>query len=182
MPSFDLLPSLEALHERAFGWALVCCARDREWASEVLQASYERVMERRERVTSADALRALLFGAIRNVAREGIARTRRDGDRAHALMHEARSTASTVPSALDDVVRAESERVMRRTLRDAVHALPQRQHEVLHLVFYQELSLREAAAVLDISVGTARQHYARAKGALRDQCAPALRHLLGDLR
>jgi RNA polymerase sigma-70 factor (ECF subfamily) len=45
--------------------------------------------------------------------------------------------------------------------------LPERQQQVLHLVFYQDLSLREAAEVLGVRVGTARVHYERGKKRLR---------------
>jgi RNA polymerase sigma-70 factor (ECF subfamily) len=37
----------------------------------------------------------------------------------------------------------------------------------LHLAFYQQLSLSEAAEVMQITVGSARQHYERAKKRLR---------------
>jgi RNA polymerase sigma-70 factor (ECF subfamily) len=37
----------------------------------------------------------------------------------------------------------------------------------MHLVFYQELSLQEAAEVLRIPLGTARTHYERGKARLR---------------
>jgi RNA polymerase sigma-70 factor (ECF subfamily) len=38
---------------------------------------------------------------------------------------------------------------------------------VLHLVFYQDLSIAEAADVMDVGLGTARTHYERGKARLR---------------
>jgi len=52
-------------------------------------------------------------------------------------------------------------------LRAALQELPGRQRDVLHLVFYQELTVEEAAQALRISVGTARTHFDRGKGRLR---------------
>ena len=57
--------------------------------------------------------------------------------------------------------------------RRAFAGLPQRQREVLHLVFYQDLSIAEAARVLGISLGTARVHYERGKSQLRDRMEAA---------
>jgi RNA polymerase sigma-70 factor (ECF subfamily) len=51
-------------------------------------------------------------------------------------------------------------------LSKALGALSERQRELLHLVFYEEMSIAEAATVLGVSVGTARQHYERGKANL----------------
>ena len=47
------------------------------------------------------------------------------------------------------------------------------ERQVAHLVFYEDLTVADAAEVMDVTVGTARQHYARAKQALKVE----LRHL-----
>jgi RNA polymerase sigma-70 factor (ECF subfamily) len=52
-------------------------------------------------------------------------------------------------------------------MRTVLSQLPARQAEVLHLVFYQDLTLNEAAQVMKISLGSVRQHYERGKARLR---------------
>jgi RNA polymerase sigma-70 factor (ECF subfamily) len=49
-----------------------------------------------------------------------------------------------------------------------------RQQDVLHLVFYQGLTVEEAAHVMAVSVGAARTHYARGKARLAELLGGAL--------
>jgi RNA polymerase sigma-70 factor (ECF subfamily) len=68
----------------------------------------------------------------------------------------------------DDVAgRLADEQQMRRVL-EVVERLPQHDQEILSLCAWSELSYQEAAAVLDIPVGTVRSRLARARARLAD--------------
>jgi RNA polymerase sigma-70 factor (ECF subfamily) len=51
---------------------------------------------------------------------------------------------------------------------EAVAKLSTKQRQVLHLVFYQDLTVEEASRVMEINLGTARTHFDRGKRRLRE--------------
>lgn len=162
MNSTDLLGELERLHRASFGWALWCCDHRREEAEEVLQTAYLKVLEGRAGFGGDSTLRTWFFAVILRTAREQRRRRwlrRQILDRWLTLRPDARPTPD--PEAITSG--SESS----QTLRKALAALPARQREVLHLVFYQDLTVEEASRILGVSLGTARTHFARGKAQLR---------------
>jgi RNA polymerase sigma-70 factor (ECF subfamily) len=157
-----LARELEDLHAASWGWALACCARNRDDASEALQQAYCKVLSGQARFDRRSSLRTFLFGVIRLCAREQRRWWRLD--RLLALGHGPSSEAPA-PDADVDAQREGAH------LAAALAGLAARQREVLHLVFYEGLSVSEAAEVMGVSLGSARQHYDRGKknlaGALR---------------
>jgi RNA polymerase sigma factor (sigma-70 family) len=157
----DLEVQLARFHEDSFGWALSCCGWNDADAEDVVQTTYLKVMSGRARFGGRSAFRTWLFGVIRQTAREQRRRERSHVERAERLAVEPAAAAAARP---DEVVER-GERA--RALLAALAELPERQREVLHLVFYQDLTIREAAEVMEVSLGSARVHYERGKKRLR---------------
>ena len=166
----DIEAELAAHHAGAYGWALSCCRSDREAALDVLQTAYLQVLDGRARFAGRSSFRTWLFAVIRRTAA---------GERRRAALRR------LVPLQLlgageepcdgtqgPDAALIESDSMQRLTV--ALARLSARQREVLHLVFYQELTIEEAADVIGVSLGTARTHYERGKAALRRELSEEL--------
>ena len=160
----ELKAELEKLHGSSFGWALGCCRRDPGEAEEVLQTVYLKILEGKARFRGESSLRTWLFAVIHKTA---AGERRKNLLRKLRLVGEPQGEVDKIaPAERPDVTIEKSERQL-RFLR-ALDQLPLRQRQTLHLVFYQDLSLREAAEVMHISVGSARRHYERGKQRLRE--------------
>ena len=155
---------LEQLHSESFGWALSLSAGDAGRAVEVLQNAYLRIVSGRAVFGQRSSFRTWLFGVIRMVALEEQRRTRREEQRT-VWLDEANAPELVDEQAGRGGTPEDVEAV--RELGAALEHLPERQRQVLHLVFYQDMSIAEAAAVMEISVGSARTHYERGKARLR---------------
>ena len=154
---------LEAIHAESFHWALTCCDRDRFLAEEVLQVAYVKVLDGSARFDGRSTFKTFLFGVIRKTAME----------QRRARWLSTRRLAQWLTSRTEEPQPADpeagsirSERA--RALTKALARLSGRQREVLHLVFSQDLTIEQAAGVLGIVTGSARQHYERGKARLRE--------------
>ena len=156
----EIFSQLEALHHDAFGWAVSCCAGDWHRGEDVLQAAYAKALRGAATFAGRSALKSWWFGVIRLTALEEARRVRRRLDFLGRWRAEPEKEETTMRAADDDSELA--------ALTTALLALSPRQREVLHLTFYQRLTLSEAAEVMQITVGSARQHYERGKKRLRE--------------
>ncbi|MEP6818545.1 MAG: sigma-70 family RNA polymerase sigma factor [bacterium] len=165
----ELKAELEKLHSSSFGWALSCCRRDGGEAEEVLQTVYLKILEGKARFRGESSFRTWLFAVIHKTA---AGERRKSLLRKLRLLGESQGRIDRIASAERPDAAAERSETQTRFQR-ALEQLPVRQRQTLHLVFYQDLSLREAADVMDISVGSARRHYERGKQRLRESLGEA---------
>jgi RNA polymerase sigma-70 factor (ECF subfamily) len=159
----DLATALADLHEASFGWARSCCGGDADEGADVLQTCYAKLIAGQATYSGRSSFRTWLFGVIRLTALE--LRRKRVRDLTVPAWLEPPSAAPLADATLEADEQAE-------LLQRALDQLPDRQREVLHLVFYQGISVADAADVMGLSVGSARVHYDRAKKRLRSLLSP----------
>ena len=143
-------------------WALSCCRRDRREAEEVLQTVYLKILDGRARYDGRSALRTWLFAVIRRTAADH--RRRR---LVRQWWHRALGAGDAVASSNPGPDRLLDASEQRDVLNAALARLPERQRQVLLLVFYHGCTVEQAAAVMGVGIGSARRHYARAKDRMR---------------
>jgi len=163
MDRTDFREELERMHAASFGWALWCCGHRREEAEDALQSAYLKVLDGAAAFDGRSSLRTWFFGVIRRTAAE---RQRREWMRRQLFDRWLAGESSPLPAPGPEAIASESE--SNRNLLRAVARLSTRQRQVLHLVFYQELTIEEASRVMNVSLGTARTHFDRGKRRLRE--------------
>src|SRR5258708_14394127 len=149
----DCQGELERLHPASFGWALWCCDHRREEAEEVLQTAYVKVLDETARFNGNASLRTWFFSVIRRTAWE---QRRRRWLRDQLLGRW--FTRQPMPAPALDPEAAASGSDSTNALRKALAGLPDRQRDVLHLVFYQGLNVEQASRALVISLRKAPAH------------------------
>jgi RNA polymerase sigma-70 factor, ECF subfamily len=153
----DLRAELERHHPACVGWARSCCKWDKSEADDVLQTTYLKILDGRAEYRAQSGFKTWLFAVIRRTAAE---------QRRRQMVRRLLLAKVELPAA-DDVLGSPAERDGNAELLKALDVLPRRQREVLHLVFYEDMRIEDAAEIVGVSVGTARTHYERGKARLR---------------
>ena len=145
----ELLPRL-----RRFAGAL---SGSRDEGDDLVQAACVKLLSRPLDLPQGDEFRAYLYRMIRNLWIDRI----RAGKRANAVPED---LAAELPD--DRPARATEARLDLFVVRRAVAELSPEQREVLLLVCVEGQSYREAAATLDLPIGTVMSRLSRARSAL----------------
>lgn len=172
--------ALAALHDSAFRWALLCCGQREDWAREVMQMAYLEILTGRARFDGRSNLKTWLFAVVRNTALRYAVRDRRLLAIRERLANDA-ALADGDGAALEngDAAASIGREQTRRAITRALRTLSARQREIVELVYYHELSLAEAATVMNVGLGSARRHFHRAKRTLAAALVP-VREVLDD--
>lgn len=153
-----LADELEALHPHCFGWTFTCCDRKREDAEDVLHDVYVMVLDGRARFDNRSTFKTWLFGVIHRTAT-----SHRRRARLHVLLGIRAMTRTDGPASRVSPDEATLAHDRAHETQVALLQLSARQREVLQLVFYHDLTIEEASVVMQVSLGSARTHYARGK-------------------
>lgn len=163
MDADELKSQLEEHHALSYGWALNCCGQNPANAADVLQAAYLKILDGRAQFNGKSGFKTWLFAVVRNTAAAERRRHWLSLSRLGEYFRERAQEAEAVEA--EDFLESSETAAQFQT---ALARLPRRQREVLHLVFYQDLTIEEAAGVMGVGLGSARTHYERGKQRLRE--------------
>ena len=146
-------------HGRQLVRLAVLLVGDRDLAEEAVQEAFIAVYRNwdgvRDKASLAGYVRAAVVNQCRS-AQRGLVRTRRLRDRIGAL----RDTTAPVDreATTDEALR----------IAELVRGLPQRQREVVVCRYYLDLTERQTADLLEVTVGSVKKHASRALAKLHD--------------
>lgn len=151
---------------------LLRLTRSREWAEDLLQETFLRVVRTLESYVHDGRFEAWLFRIAANLARDYSRQQRRRGPM-HTLDGEPDQPGSLpLPVARDETPDAAMNRAEHGALlAAALERLPEADREILILRHYADMSFREIAELLGVPLGTALARAHRALGKLRADLA-----------
>ena len=154
----ETLDLLKKYHKESYLWALRCCLGDQEYAGDALQESYLKILDGRANFAAASTFKTWLFAIIRLTAadlkRKRVLEKIRNLEFGKLFEHDSYRSHEDVDDRESSMIKTVSE-------------LSPKQQQILSLVFFHGFSIEGAAAIMKVSIGTARTHYERGKANLK---------------
>lgn len=162
MKTLEFEKQLAEIHQQCFYWALSRCHFNEQIAEEVLQDSYVKAFNNKEKFDGRSSFKTWVFTIIRNTAIDQFRKKQRHLE----LEQDAFSDHKEAKSASQErKVRAKSDEL---AAKHVIAQLSKREQEVVELMIYQELSAEEAAKIMEVSRASVYTYFKRAKKALKD--------------
>ena len=139
--------------------------RDVDAAEDVVQDAFVLLYEHREDLDPTQSVRAYLYQTIRNRI---VDRLRRAAVRQQSFRLDLPRPSVATP------LRGLEGREVREAVERAIESLPDRTREAFVLAYLQDLTYREVAAVMGITIKTVGHHVSAALAQLRQELAPLL--------
>ena len=127
-------------------------------ARDLIQRTFLRCLEARDRIDAGSSFRAYLFGIARNVLLEHFRSARRQGE----LFDIMKTTAADVSPQPTPVTMMAKQREL-RLLMQALRQIPIEHQITLELYYWEHMQAREIAAVFAVPEGTIRTRLRRAR-------------------
>jgi len=160
----EVRSGLPANLRRLWRYAILLSGRD-DTASDLVQATCLRALERAHQFIAGSRLDRWLFAILRSIWLNDL-RSRR--------VREGKGTEDAeFALVFDGAEQLETNMLAAQVLKE-VYALPESQRETLFLVYVEGLTYREAAHMLDVPVGTVMSRLASARERLGKLSAPAV--------
>lgn len=142
---------LQTYHTDAFLWASHCCHYKHEEGKEVLQQAYVKILENKAIYKEKETFKTWLFSVIRYTAIDYLKKRK-----TYEPLENVRIGVEDTPFEMATI-----------DYKKLLKKLPDRQHQVLLLTFYHEMTLAEIATITGLHIGTIRTHYERGKQTMR---------------
>src|SRR3546814_9604902 len=148
---------------RISDWSSDVCSSDLDYADDLVQSCLVRAIGALTTWEPGTNMRAGLFTILRNVLINEYRRAQRSPVKIKDMLEG--GAAMTVAGNQEDSVKLTE-------LQQALDSLPIEYKEVILLVAVEGLRYEEAAAILDVPVGTVRSRLSRARSGLREVLEP----------
>ncbi len=160
------------MHESLVGFAS-SITRDEAVARDIVQETFVKLWEGRQRLDPNRSLRSLLFRMVRNLA---LNHSRDHQNRANLLAEQYVDTQSAPTTPDVELAGTQLKDLMQRL----IDQLPDRQREALRMSRFDGLSHDEIAEAMGISPRTVNNHLVKALRHLRQHIAQFAPHLIAE--
>lgn len=145
--------------------------RDREGAEDLVHDVFLRIWRDREQLAIRGGVRSYLYAAVRNRSLDVLRRARTEV----AVIEASERLEPPTPASDGGVEAAVATADVAAALQRAIDELPPRVREAILLRWQRQLTNREIAESLGVTIKTVEAHLARAYRALRESLPPSLR-------